>query len=66
MNALQEAHHESAYQAIERLVEAAEAVGFTAYDLIRMLNDGISLEALLDLIEVRMTDHCLAVESRVA
>ena len=37
------------------MVQAGEQVGFTVHDLIRMLKGGMSLEALLDLIEVRMT-----------
>lgn len=55
LDALGEEHTEDVYRAIERLVKAAEQVGFTIYDLIRMLNSGMSLEALLDLIELRMT-----------
>ena len=42
------------YGAIERLVQAGEEVGFSVYDLVRMVKEGMSLEALLDLIEVRM------------
>lgn len=62
---LGEAHDESVYGAIERLVEAGEEVGFTVHDLIRMLSDGMTLETLLDVIEVRMTRACLDSESRV-
>jgi len=62
---LGEAHHESVYEAIERLVKAGEQVGFTVHDLIRMLNGGMSLESLLDVIEVRMPGTCLDLESRV-
>jgi hypothetical protein len=40
--------------AIERLVEAGSAVGLTVVDLIRMLRSGMTLESLLDLIEIRM------------
>jgi hypothetical protein len=54
------------YGAIERLVQAGEHVGFSVHDLIRMLKGGKSLEALLDLIEVRMTSTCLHAESRAA
>ena len=60
-----QAHDESVYGAIERLVEAGEQVGFTVHDLIRMLNGGMTLETLLDVIEVRMTSACLDSESRV-
>jgi hypothetical protein len=42
------------YGAIERLVKAGEEVGFNVHDLVRMLKGGMSLEGLLDLIEVRM------------
>lgn len=37
---LGEAHDESVYGAIERLVEAGEQVGFTVHDLIRMRTAG--------------------------
>ena len=60
---LGEAHHESVYEAIERLVKAGEQVGFTVLDLIRMLNGGMSVESLLDVIEVRMADTYLHAES---
>ena len=60
------AHNENVYGAIERLVQAGEQVGFTVYDLIRMLKGGMSLEALLDLIEVRMMATRVEFESRVA
>ena len=63
---LGEAHNESVYAAIERLVQAGEQVGFTVHDLIRMLKGGMSLEALLDLIELRMTRICVQSESRAA
>ena len=63
---LGEAHDESVYGAIERLVEAGEQVGFTVHDLIRMLNGGMTLECLLDVIEVRMTAACLDPESKAA
>ena len=52
--ALGEAHDESVFGAIERLVAAGEQVGFTVHDLIRMLRGGMSLESLLDVIEGRM------------
>jgi len=51
---LGEAHDESVYGAIERLVQAGEQVGFTVHDLIRMLNSGMTLESMFDVIEVRM------------
>ena len=52
---LGEIHDESVYGAIERLVQAGEQGGFSIHDLIRMLKNGMSLESLLDVIEVRMT-----------
>jgi hypothetical protein len=60
---LGEAHNENVYAAIERLVQAGE---FTVHDLIRMLKGGMSLEALLDLIELRMTGICVQSESMAA
>jgi hypothetical protein len=65
-NALGEVHSENVYDAIERLVQAGEQVGFSVRDLIRMLNDGMTLEVLLNLIEVRMMGTCVQSESRVA
>jgi hypothetical protein len=53
---LGEVHDESIYGAIERLVAAGSEVGLTVPDLIRMLKGGMSLESLLDLIEIRMVD----------
>jgi ferritin-like metal-binding protein YciE len=64
--ALGEAHEENVFGAIERLVAAGEQVGLTVHDLIRMLKGGMSLEALLDVIEVRMTRSCVHSESRAA
>ena len=52
---LGEAHHENVFGAIERLVAAGEQVGFSAHDLISMLKGGMTLETVLDIIEVRMT-----------
>lgn len=54
LTTLGEVHDESVYGAIERLVQAGAQVGLTIPDLIRMLRAGTPLEALLDLIEVRM------------
>jgi hypothetical protein len=55
LTTLGETHNEFVYGAIERLVQAGEQVGFSVQDLIRMLRGGMSLESLLDLIEIRMT-----------
>jgi hypothetical protein len=53
------------YGAIERLVQAGEAIGFTVHDLIRMLDGGMTLESLLEVIEVRMTGTCLHLNQRL-
>jgi hypothetical protein len=66
LDTLGEAHNENVYEAIERLVEAGEQVGFSVHDLIRLLKGGMSLEALLDLIEVRMMGTSRHAESRAA
>ena len=66
ITALGEAHNETAYGAIERLVEAGEQVGFNVPDLVRMLKGGMTLESLLDLIERRMAGVEQAPESRAA
>lgn len=63
---LGEIHDESAYVAIERLVEAGGAVGFSVHDLIRMLNGGMTLTSLLDLIEMRMSGACFNAGSTAA
>lgn len=54
MSTLGESHDESVYAAIERLVAAGSEVGLSVLDLIRMLRGGMSLESLLDLIEIRI------------
>jgi hypothetical protein len=46
---LHESHQVSVYAAIERLVRAGEAVGVDAHAILRMLDQGVSLEALLGL-----------------
>jgi hypothetical protein len=51
---LQESHEVSVYDAIERLVKAGEAVGLDADALVRMLDRGMRLEELLELIAVQM------------
>lgn len=63
---LGEAHNEDVYGAIERLVQAGEEVGFMVHDLVRVLKGGMSLEALLDLIEVRMEATCIHAVSNAA
>jgi hypothetical protein len=65
-DALGESHNEYVFDAIERLVQAGEQVGFSGQDLVRMLKGGMSLEALLDLIEVRMTANSAHIGSRAA
>ena len=51
---LHESHEVSVYEAIERLVQAGEAVGLDAHTLLRMLDQGMTFEALLVVIESRM------------
>ena len=51
---LHESHEVPVYEAIERLVQAAESVGINADELIRMLGRGIPLEGILELIGERM------------
>jgi hypothetical protein len=51
---LRESHDVSVYEAIERLTHAGEAVGFSAHDLIGMLDRGMTFEELLELIESKM------------
>ena len=55
LTTLGEAHDESVYGAIERLVQAGAQVGFNVHDLLWMLNRGMKLEALFEIIELRMT-----------
>ena len=54
---LSESHEVSVYAAIERLVQAAETVGFDMKALVRMLDQGMTFEELLELIESKM--ECL-------
>jgi hypothetical protein len=54
---LHECHELSVYEAIERLVRAAEAVGFDSDALLRMLDRGLTFEELLEFIESKM--ECL-------
>ena len=51
---LHESHEVSVYEAIERLVQAGETVGFDSHALIRMLDQGVTFEELLELIESKM------------
>ena len=54
---LRESHEVSVYEAVERLVQAGEAVGFDANALLRMLDQGMTFAELLELIESKM--ECL-------
>jgi hypothetical protein len=54
---LHESHELSVYEAIERLVQAGDSVGLNEDALLRMLERGMTFEALLALIESRM--ECL-------
>ena len=51
---LHESHEVSVYDAIERLVQVGESVGIGADTLVRMLDRGMRLDELLDLIEEQM------------
>lgn len=50
---LDESHNLSAYEAVDRLVRAGETAGFDIDTLLRMLDGGIALQKLLDLIVSR-------------
>jgi hypothetical protein len=52
-----ESNEVSVYEAIERLVQAGETVGFDAHGLPEMLDHGMTFEELLELIESKM--ECL-------
>ena len=54
---LHESREVSVYEAIERLVQAGESVGFDASTLIRLLDQGRTFEELLELVESKM--ECL-------
>lgn len=54
---LHESHDLSVYEAIERLVHAGEAVGLGSDILLRMLDQGMTFEELLEFIEAKM--ECL-------
>lgn len=53
LKGLHEAHDLSAYEAVERLVRAGEAAGFDTDTLLRMLDQGITFQKLLELIIAR-------------
>lgn len=50
LRGLHESHDVSAYEAVERLVRAGEAAGLDPDSLVRMLDQGIALQKLLELI----------------
>jgi hypothetical protein len=54
---LHECHELSVYEAIERLIHAGETVGLDSDTLLRMLDQGMTFEELLELIEWKM--QCL-------
>jgi hypothetical protein len=41
-------------RAVEKLAQAGEQAGFTVEEMIRILNAGVSVESLLDIIELRL------------
>ena len=50
LTVLHESHCVSAYEAVERLVYAADAAGFNGEALLAMIDTGIAFEAVLELI----------------
>lgn len=50
---LQESHDVSAYEAVERLVHVGGVAGFDTDTLLRMLDQGMALQKLLELIVSR-------------
>ena len=63
LSRLHESHEVPVYEAVERLVQAAESVGIDADELIRMLGRGVPLEGILELIADRMGDSQTDVDS---
>jgi hypothetical protein len=59
---LHESHELSVYESIDRLVRAGEEIGLDAHSLVRMLDRGMSLEQLLEMIEEQM--ECLELRTR--
>jgi hypothetical protein len=57
LDRLHEAREVSVYGSIERLVQAGEAVGLDANTLMKMLDQGMTFQELLELIEAKM--ECL-------
>jgi hypothetical protein len=51
---LHETHELPVYEAIERLVQSAAEIGWNAEALVRMLDEGISFEQLLEAIECKL------------
>ncbi|MBZ5705577.1 MAG: hypothetical protein LAN63_09495 [Acidobacteriia bacterium] len=57
---LHESREVCVYEAIERLAQAGEEVGLSVETLIQMLDGGVTLEELLDLIESKMASRVSA------
>ena len=51
---LHESHSLPVYSAIERLVEAGQAVGLDVKDLVQLLDRGRTLQELFELVEGKM------------
>jgi hypothetical protein len=51
---LHESHEVCVYEAIERLVQSGAEVGYSQGDLMHMLDRGMTLEQMFDLIESKM------------
>jgi hypothetical protein len=50
LTSLHESHDVSAYEAVERLLQAGEAAELDADTLLAMLNQGVALQKVFDLI----------------
>lgn len=55
LTVLHETHDLSAYEAVERLVHAAEAAGFNAGAILAMIDQGIAFEEVLEFIVSKAT-----------
>ncbi len=54
---LHECHEVAVYEAIERLVQGAKAVGLDAHALVQMLDQGKTFEEVLEVIESKLEDR---------
>ncbi len=56
LSRLHECREAAVYEAIERLMQAAKAVGLDAYALVQMLDQGKTFEEVLEVIESKLED----------